>query len=671
MARLATCSLSLCLVLLLGITVSGCPKSEREGEGERGGYAEYYFLTKHAVETALPSYVNILFHVKDAYGKGVDDLETEDFAVIEDEEAVSPTEANMCVRPREEIPYTFYTVVMLDNSLSVGQNIAEIKNAAKGIVEAMTSQQEIAVYVFSEEVILLQDFVGRDERGLLAEAIDSIELGFNSTNLYGAVVSGVARWSDSYGTARVSQGALIMLTDGSDTQGSSSLEAALSARGSKRVYTVGVGAEIEPDVLNQLGNAGSFQLDNYDGLAQTFAEIQLDIESYAGGFYWLHYLSPRRGDLDHTLSLYLIGNGLDQEDGSVDGSFNSYGFYGVQPGIYVNDNIGQSSGITELSLAAGGTDALEAHVYFGVCGVSSQYEWRVEDGNVASVSPANEGSVVLEALQPGLTTVSVEDTANGYSTLVALKVTGGGNLDGESEEGELGASDGGEIPDIEMVWIEPGTFQMGRYPGEQDSSGSEDPQHTVTLSSGFWLGKYEVTQGQWEAVMGYCPSSLFEPRRPVEKVSWNDVQGFIGALNGLTDETYRLPTEAEWEYACRAGTETRFYWGDDPDYTLINDYAWYSENSGSGTHDVGGKAPNAWGLYDMSGNVWEWSSDWYGDYPSGSVTDPEGPSSGSSRLVRGGTWANSDAFCRSAIRYSRFAPDYAESRIGFRVARTP
>jgi formylglycine-generating enzyme required for sulfatase activity len=226
----------------------------------------------------------------------------------------------------------------------------------------------------------------------------------------------------------------------------------------------------------------------------------------------------------------------------------------------------------------------------------------------------------------------------------------------------------GDVP-LEMVWIPAGTFMMGSPDDEQDRSGGEGPQHQVTLTQGFYMGIYEVTQAQWEAVMGNNPSVYSGANRPVEDVSWDDAQAFIAELNTLTGLTFRLPTEAEWEYACRAGTTTRFYWGDDPSYNEIDDYAWYRDNTDA-THDVGLKLPNAWGLYDMSGNVWEWCADWKGFYPSGSVTDPTGPSSGSERVYRGGSWDYDPQYCRSASRLND-PPDFSINALGFRVVLSP
>lgn len=235
---------------------------------------------------------------------------------------------------------------------------------------------------------------------------------------------------------------------------------------------------------------------------------------------------------------------------------------------------------------------------------------------------------------------------------------------------------------MEMVLIPAGSFWMGRYPGEQLSLSCEDPQHQVTIGSDFYVGKYEVTKAQWEAVMGTRPWTegfdvLDDPNSPAVYISWNDVQPFIMALNQLGQGTFRLPSEAEWEYACRAGTTTRFYWGDDPDYTQIGKYAWYIKNACHAdeeyAHVVGLKLPNAWGLYDMIGNVWELCQDyWHVDY-SGAPADGsawELPTS-SYRVIRGSSWHNAAQSCRSAAR-NRLSPDsgYVISCIGVRVVRT-
>lgn len=227
-----------------------------------------------------------------------------------------------------------------------------------------------------------------------------------------------------------------------------------------------------------------------------------------------------------------------------------------------------------------------------------------------------------------------------------------------------------------MVWIDPGTFTMGSPPNEQESYQTERPQTVVTLTTGFWIGSREVTQAEYQAVVGRNPSLHFgDTTRPVESMTWYDAVGFCGTLTIREhlagripgNWAYRLPTEAEWEYAARAGTTTRFSFGDDPSYTSLPNYGWYSGNGGGSPHSVGGKSPNAWGLYDIHGNVWEWCQDYYGSYPGGQVFDPLGPASGSDRLVRGGSFNYGGRECRSASRNSNYPPGGRYDDVGIRL----
>ena len=211
---------------------------------------------------------------------------------------------------------------------------------------------------------------------------------------------------------------------------------------------------------------------------------------------------------------------------------------------------------------------------------------------------------------------------------------------------------------IEMLLVPGGTFMMGCSPGDAECGGDESPAHQVTLTNAFYMGKTEVTQAQWQAKMGSNPSSFAgQPNNPVENVSWNLIQSFNSAT-GL-----RLPTEAEWEYACRAGTTTARY-------GVLNDIAWDNGNSGNQPHAVATKLPNALGLYDTLGNVWEWCQDWYGPYSSGSVTNPTGPATGLRRMYRGVCWADISSVCRGSQRYAD-PPSHVDKYFGFRVARNP
>ena len=218
-----------------------------------------------------------------------------------------------------------------------------------------------------------------------------------------------------------------------------------------------------------------------------------------------------------------------------------------------------------------------------------------------------------------------------------------------------------------FVWIPPGTFVMGSPVGEEGRE-PDEVQHTVTLTQGYWLSDHEVTQAEYQSVVGSNPSNWKGESLPVETVSWDDAVAYCTKLTEreraagriTAQQAYRLPTEAEWEYAARAGTTGARY-GE------LDAIGWWSGNSGNQTHPVKQKAPNAWGLHDMVGNVWEWCSDWYGDYPTVAVTDPTGPSSGSGRVVRGGSWFNDAGRVRSAYRDGIVLGD-RDVTVGFRPA---
>ncbi len=254
---------------------------------------------------------------------------------------------------------------------------------------------------------------------------------------------------------------------------------------------------------------------------------------------------------------------------------------------------------------------------------------------------------------------------------------------------------------MKLVLIPQGTFTMGS-PLEQQGAGIDELPREVTISQDYYLGAFEVTQAQFEQVMGNNPSAFQgekavqripankDPQtgrtveeekviaietgnHPVERISWDDAVEFCQRLSELPEEkaarrVYRLPTEAEWEYACRAGNEDSYGFGNDVE--LLTDYGWYDGNSGGRPQPVGLKKPNAWGLYDMHGNVWEWCSDWLGEYPQGAVTDPRGPQEGSNRVYRGGSYRGWAENCRAANR-SANDPANRNSSSGFRVALRP
>jgi len=222
---------------------------------------------------------------------------------------------------------------------------------------------------------------------------------------------------------------------------------------------------------------------------------------------------------------------------------------------------------------------------------------------------------------------------------------------------------------FEMAFVAGGTFTMG-CAAEQDSDCDDDerPAHSVTLSD-YYIGKREVTQGLWKAVTGGNPSHFTRSDNlPVENVSWDEVNAFIDCLNRKTGRMYRLPTEAEWEYAARGGNKSGGYKYSGSN--TLDSVAWYKDNSGSKTQEAGTKAPNELGIYDMSGNVWEWTGDWYGDYGSDAQTNPTGPSTGSFRVRRGGSWFGNAGCCRVSSRFIG-DPGYRDGDVGFRLAVSP
>ncbi len=235
---------------------------------------------------------------------------------------------------------------------------------------------------------------------------------------------------------------------------------------------------------------------------------------------------------------------------------------------------------------------------------------------------------------------------------------------GPTEE-EITTDVASEIIEVnkDMVFVKGGCFEMGDIPG--DGNTNEKPVHQACVKD-FYMGKYEVTQGQWKTVMGNNPSNYKQgDNYPVESVSWEDVQTFIEKLNQETGRNYRLPTEAEWEYAARAGITTRWYCGDNEE--CLDSVAWYLANSENKTHPVGTKQPNNWGLYDMSGNVWEWCQDWYSSsYYTSPETNPTRPETGPGRVVRGGSWSDYARLCRSSNRRS-FGPSDVDFNLGFRL----
>ena len=274
---------------------------------------------------------------------------------------------------------------------------------------------------------------------------------------------------------------------------------------------------------------------------------------------------------------------------------------------------------------------------------------------------------LLSLLLGGVLVVSCGDDENEEDAQTSSSDQNGGNGSSDNGNGGTPAFDGKDKVftangvSFKMIAVKGGTFQMGIDDGYE----WEKPVHQVTLSD-YYIGETEVTQELWSAVMGSNPSHFTgDMQRPVEKVSWNDCQTFVSRLNELTGATFRLPTEAQWEYAARGGNKSKGYTYSGSNE--IDDVAWHYFNSSSTTHPVKTKASNELGIYDMTGNVGEWCSDWYDFYSSAAQTDPTGPAKGSGRVSRGGSWNNDPTGCRVASR-SYVTPTFSGANLGLRLA---
>ncbi len=411
---------------------------------------------------------------------------------------------------------------------------------------------------------------------------------------------------------------------------------------------------------------------------------------------------------DESQSISFTGTGTDPEDGDLPSS--SFAWVSSRDGQINSGNksfsrSNLSAGTHTITLTVtdrdGATDSDSISVTVGASNQSPKANITAPSDNSSyaygdivsfkgvSTDPEDSdlpaSTFVWESSIDGLIETGSKEFSTNFlsegSHTITLTVT---DSDGATDSATLSVTIMRAMPDGDMTnsigmtfnYIEPGTFMMGS-PEDESGRWSRETQHQVTLTQEYYMQTTEVTQGQWKAVMGSNPSSFSDcgDDCPVENVSWNDAQDFIDALNSMDQETYRLPTEAEWEYAARAGSTTAFANGQimetgsgyDP---VLDSIGWYTYNSDSSTHPVAQKDPNAWGLYDMHGNVYEWVSDWYGTYPSSAVTDPTGPASSTYRVVRGGSWSHGARLCRSAYRYS-FSPGFRNRNYGFRLVLLP
>lgn len=456
----------LALIILISFLILGCPNPASNSDpidNSIDNPTVGSVLTKFGdVITGAPCYVNIMFQAKESDGTPISDLTTEDFSILEEGSAVSPTEAALRIRKQNEIPYTLYTVLMLDNSMSVGNNIIDIKAAAKELIntadntdatsrDGSTGNQKFIIYNFYG-TITEQTSGFTNDVATLIDAIDSIPMGGTSTNLYGAVELGVSKWTDVYSTEKIEQGFLVVLTDGSDEADISTLSNAKNARGDKKVITIGVGDELDTTVMEDLGNAGFYHITDYSELTSKFLEIQTSMQEFANSFYWLDYLSPKRGDKDRSLSLSIDSENY-PESNELTGTFNTADFYDVLPGVYINVDSDNHSGITTFSVGKGDTYTLTLNTYFG-SDTSPSYEIASDCGGTKveitqSETNSNEFTVECLALD-GTCILTINDTANNYTKDITCLIDPRFTI-----TYDLNGAESGEVP------VDAGVYESG------------------------------------------------------------------------------------------------------------------------------------------------------------------------------------------------------------------
>lgn len=377
----------------------------------------FYRLSKHVISTEIPSFVNVMFSVTDTNHRGVDYLTNDNFIVEEDNNPISPSETFRYVRKLDMFDYTLKTALILDNSASVANDLDDIKAAAISFVLQKVEHQEFAIFVFSSNTQLVQDYT--EDIPTLTDAINSITSGFASTNLYGAVIDGVDSWDEVYTPEFVQKGFGIVFTDGDDTQGSHTLNDALAARGNKTLFMVGLGADVNSAALDQLSTSGQYiSIDSIGELDNTLSQIQTDIVLLANSFYTLNYMSPKRTG-DHDLKVMVKSNENLGFDSNVSGDFNADGFVDVFSGVYVNITADKLYGPDYILIDDTNQIDLKAVTYWAHD--VPDYSWTIEDTSTVKVYVESyNAKSSMVTISKGITELVINDIPNNYSKTIPI-----------------------------------------------------------------------------------------------------------------------------------------------------------------------------------------------------------------------------------------------------------
>ena len=394
---------------------------------EKGNYTIfkediYARLIADSIIVQTPSYINVMFHALDDNYRGIpkERLLLYDFQAKENNTVISPAESRLQVGGIGQIDLELKTVLLLDNSTSVQPNLQNIKDAAIELINNKLPEQQFAIYVFSENPILVQDFTTNQTD--LINAISSISSAFPTTNLYGSIITGLSRWEDSISLNLIQQGFLIVLTDGDDTQASSTLQQVLSARGNKKIYTVGLGNDLNTNILDQIGNAGSFVVSNINDLSQQFLQIQDELLAFSNSFYRLNYQSPKRGDNTHNLRVELVNNLNTGPDSYISANFNSKDFYSILPDITINSTPENPFGVDSLSISPNGP--LEVNIETPFTFGHQGYVFTPSDPSKLIIEkvPQSDSEYKLKANgnSNDVVNLQIDDPANNYSKTLTI-----------------------------------------------------------------------------------------------------------------------------------------------------------------------------------------------------------------------------------------------------------
>ncbi|MGY8910482.1 MAG: VWA domain-containing protein, partial [Flavobacteriales bacterium] len=374
------------------------------------------------------SFVNILFSVTDKNNKGVDYLENIDFEVLENGNAISPSESFRYVKKLNQVPSKQKTVLMLDKSFSIRNDLPKIKQAALSLINQIADDQEIAIYAFSEAPILITDFTS--DKAILEAAVNFIEVDFPTTNLYGSIITGLSRINNSYTLDGIEEGYLVVLTDGDDTQASSTLEEVITARGNKKVFMMGLGSDLNEDNLNEIAFPGNYvNAVNADELEDKFKQVRLDMLRFSNSFYWLNYMTPKRNS-SNSLTVKAKTNTNTEIDKEITSTFSADGFESILFGVYANVEVGKKYGIEKLDIIINGSNPVFPVDFKAITFWAEdvpKFTWEIDNNDDfnLSINPNDDSKAILEILNNKYSVgnkLTLKDITNNYEKVIDVNL---------------------------------------------------------------------------------------------------------------------------------------------------------------------------------------------------------------------------------------------------------